>query len=616
MKIKKISIKNFRGIKSLENLELSDFTTIVGKNDAGKSTIIYAINAFFEEKVIPDDFNYDMSSNEKIEIKISFALDELDLKSSAILDKDGYFSLKKVFSKDTCKLTSMFYFVYETSQTEFQNLWAKDDNKGELDNLIKNLSLESRPKNSGYKKADRIKSIYSSFESANGGTFIENEYPINSSDLKSITSSLEIDLPTIFYVSADQGLDSNDKNYSPHYKTLFKLFTKGIENELNKIQKHFDDSIEDFSEKIKNNLVAKLNKNVEINSRIIFDINKAYSESIFEIKDEQENKFIPIGMKGAGIKRLFVISLLEAINETGNNENIVYLIEEPETYLHPSAQEELFNVLKELSVKSQVFVTTHSPFIAGKTSMQSIVLARKDNLNPKYITKKDMEYELYNEIADDLGIKPYILDKNADYIIFVEGSSDKVFIESSFEKLTGQKLSNMSIFVIFGGGDSIASFITLEYFKKTNSSHFDFSVVLDGDKIIVDNKSNRKIFEAVNKFCQDYSGHLEILEKYNIENYCHPKIICEISSKLPFSKDDLNKFDHKKSMASQIVNLLEKKSIDQEIIKNVKNVVKNNNIAIFEKMTEQEWSEMDKNGKLKEFYTGIIDIIKSHRSTQ
>ena len=69
-------------------------------------------------------------------------------------------------------------------------------------------------------------------------------------------------------------------------------------------------------------------------------------------------------------------------------------------------------------------------------------------------------------------------------------------------------------------------------------------------------------------------------------------------------------------MASQIVNLLEKKSIDQEIIKNVKNVVKNNNIAIFEKMTEQEWSEMDKNGKLKEFYTGIIDIIKSHRSTQ
>jgi len=247
MKIKKISIKNFRGIKSLENLELSDFTTIVGKNDAGKSTIIYAINAFFEEKVIPDDFNYDMGSNEKIEIKISFALDELDLKSSAILDKDGYFSLKKVFSKDTCKLTSMFYFVYETSQTEFQNLWAKDDNKGELDNLIKNLSLESRPKNSGYKKADRIKSIYSSFESANGGTFIENEYPINSSDLKSITSSLEIDLPTIFYVSADQGLDSNDKNYSPHYKTLFKLFTKGIENELNKIQKHFDDSIEDFS---------------------------------------------------------------------------------------------------------------------------------------------------------------------------------------------------------------------------------------------------------------------------------------------------------------------------------------------------------------------------------
>lgn len=59
MKINKITIKNFRGVDNLENLEVSDFNVFVGKNDAGKSIILNAFNCFFNDKVFvkEDIFN-------------------------------------------------------------------------------------------------------------------------------------------------------------------------------------------------------------------------------------------------------------------------------------------------------------------------------------------------------------------------------------------------------------------------------------------------------------------------------------------------------------------------------------------------------------------------------
>ena len=45
MKIKEISIKNFRGIEDL-TLQLNDFTVLIGKNGVGKSSILHALNFF------------------------------------------------------------------------------------------------------------------------------------------------------------------------------------------------------------------------------------------------------------------------------------------------------------------------------------------------------------------------------------------------------------------------------------------------------------------------------------------------------------------------------------------------------------------------------------------
>lgn len=46
MKIKTITLKNFRAYKDETVVELGDLTTFVGKNDIGKSTVLEALDIF------------------------------------------------------------------------------------------------------------------------------------------------------------------------------------------------------------------------------------------------------------------------------------------------------------------------------------------------------------------------------------------------------------------------------------------------------------------------------------------------------------------------------------------------------------------------------------------
>ena len=49
MKLKEISIENFRGYKSMVTVTFEDLTAFVGKNDIGKSTILEALDIFFND---------------------------------------------------------------------------------------------------------------------------------------------------------------------------------------------------------------------------------------------------------------------------------------------------------------------------------------------------------------------------------------------------------------------------------------------------------------------------------------------------------------------------------------------------------------------------------------
>lgn len=49
MLIDSIILENFRGYHSRQVIKVSDLTAFVGKNDVGKSTILEALDIFFNE---------------------------------------------------------------------------------------------------------------------------------------------------------------------------------------------------------------------------------------------------------------------------------------------------------------------------------------------------------------------------------------------------------------------------------------------------------------------------------------------------------------------------------------------------------------------------------------
>ncbi|MEI7510092.1 MAG: AAA family ATPase, partial [Flavobacterium sp.] len=49
MRIKTIKIKNFRSYKDEVEIEFGDLTAFVGKNDIGKSTVLEALDIFFND---------------------------------------------------------------------------------------------------------------------------------------------------------------------------------------------------------------------------------------------------------------------------------------------------------------------------------------------------------------------------------------------------------------------------------------------------------------------------------------------------------------------------------------------------------------------------------------
>ena len=95
-----------------------------------------------------------------------------------------------------------------------------------------------------------------------------------------------------------------------------------------------------------------------------------------------------------------MVGRLRYLAEKKQSKDTIYLVEEPETFLHPSAQDEMLMSLLSLSDSNQIFITTHSPIFAGATKGNALTLCKKENTILSY--KQSDEDSFLLEIADQL----------------------------------------------------------------------------------------------------------------------------------------------------------------------------------------------------------------------
>lgn len=151
--------------------------------------------------------------------------------------------------------------------------------------------------------------------------------------------------------------------------------------------------------------------------------------------------------KGTGVRGAMLVAMLSYLAEHSRR-SLVLAVEEPESFLHPRAQQELRSDLVQLARRRDVslLVTTHSPFLLDRSSSTKIT---------PFCKFPDGRTQIRESISGDHSqvssasclfgetVTPTVLEKieplktGACAVLFVEGYTDKLYIEKA-ASLAGQ----------------------------------------------------------------------------------------------------------------------------------------------------------------------------------
>jgi len=585
MYITDIVLENFRGVKDVRQIRLSRFSSIVGKNDSGKTIILNAIASFLDIKNYPitnTDFNDPskeirfeftirseniktlLESKVKSKVKKTEGLDEFIhdfIFDDSILYQRSIALGNKTWLRDNIRVKD---FVRE----DLKNLYFKSDEEISLileTNGIE-IPVEGRGRNS---KAEKIKHIKEFFVHEPKSDFWLSD------DMK--ISSL---FPGVELFKSDYGLEADTKfktasvseieEYFIREQERLDVFQKEINLEMKKEAKMLKSYMQDYASNL---------KDIDISPNVVWkDAIKSVDVSFQFNSDE---KFIPMTHKGTGYRRLFMVARFRYLAKKTKGNDVIYLIEEPETFLHPTAQQDLLNALKEISDETQVIITTHSPVFAGATDILGVVLCTKNNQS-NYENASSGDYnDFLRKVVDELGIKPsYNLRDHHEKILFVESTNDMKFYNIICTKLLGFSLiGNSKILVLpFGGGADIDSFLNIDYFDNSNRKLF---LLIDSDK--QQNNQDEQARKAASYIQRKKNAKAYVIFRSCIENYYHPRCIermydC-VSGIFPhFSPED--------NARTIIKNVIAEKELTN------KNIKEKNNFVVFDNMTVGEWREV------------------------
>ncbi|WP_347158056.1 ATP-dependent nuclease [Pontibacter chitinilyticus] len=289
------------------------------------------------------------------------------------------------------------------------------------------------------------------------------------------------------------------------------FFTRGFSKEtLSSYLSHDDaDSISKKKLSLENAVTKSLKKHQTDLSGLLGRLQEKYDVSleINSFKFERENIVISLKEKdievpleewGSGTRNrtLILMNLMNAKRMQNSGDltdriTPVVIIEEPESFLHPSAQAEFGRILQDIAIefKIQIIVATHSPYLLShKSPKANILLERNFSLPNKGSEVIDTAQEKWYEPfalslginGDDLGPLKSTIFSNSNDIILVEGDTDKEYFELLKDSRHGaNRLKFEGDIFAYGGAGNLKNNILVRFIKDRFKR---FVVTVDLDK--------------------------------------------------------------------------------------------------------------------------------------
>lgn len=424
MKLTEIKLKNFRGYKEECRVDMNDFTAFIGKNDSGKSTILEALDIFFNNgngviKLDKDDINKECLNNGDDTIIISACFSEIPEK--VILDSTSETTLKDEFLLNNNNQLEIIkkYANAGKEKVFIKALHPKNQKCSDILSL-KDLELKKILKELGIKSSDdrknseKRKEIWNYYKDELD--LGEVEIDVTKGDAKSIWENIQTYLPAYSLFQSDRENNDTDSEVQDPLKEAVKqiLTDKTIQNDLREVANIVINKLQEVSSATLDKLREMNSKIADTLSPVIPSVESLKWADVFKSVSISSDNGIPINKRGSGVKRLVLLNFFRAQTEKkilAKDKSIIYAIEEPETSQHYEHQVLLINSLLDLSEKenTQVIITTHSSQIVKrieKSNIRQIIDSEKGkNIIPisngvlPYVSLNEINYITYNEIS-------------------------------------------------------------------------------------------------------------------------------------------------------------------------------------------------------------------------
>lgn len=505
MRIRKVHIQGFRSIKEHLELNLEQVNALIGANNCGKSNILSAIyrvlgrdwvtkNTFFENDVYNEDYDTD--------IIIDFEFDKP-------FQYEQYVGIPVEIPK-----VRFFYTRYK-----------KGENSGErrLEKQCLQLNdkavfgFKSRPKKGEQPQMVPLTTIPQELQEAFPVIFIgtdrnlKNQLP---SSRNSILGTLMKDINADF--ENPDNLIEVGKEGSGKMLPRIERFKQAIDEAIRTLR---TDEFLALEKVIKDNALKQLGFNPETETdKLDLYFNPLSSLEFYKsleiyVKEHEYN--INATELGAGFQNAIVLAILKAF-EDRKKQGALFLIEEPEMYLHPQMQRSLYKTIRQIGETNQVIYITHSPHFVTIPEFNEIVIVSKNN-NGTHIKKSTLQTSdaLKNKFRKELDPE-----RNemffARKLLIVEGDTEKMAFPE-FAKRMGIDFDGVGSTIIeVGGKRNLIDFVEL-------AISFQIPVGLVYDTDSSDFKKDEKDEETkYNELLNSYAGkgvQVFVFEK-NYEDEC------------------------------------------------------------------------------------------------
>jgi predicted ATP-dependent endonuclease of OLD family len=497
-----MKIANLYGVSNEAPIPIGSFNVLVGRNDVGKSTALKALDIFLNNKTPSSDSSNLSTDNSIITIELVFEPDNSEIiideaitttfLNEELLSEDGKLRIKKEWDVSKAKPTPTTYIR--------RKIYAEDDflllAEAKLIKLCEKYGIVTQKANNeefnNVEKRQKIRELYAQ-QNAEHHYDWEKLPTTGSGRGKLINDAIKIILPRFEYFKADSSLSEADTAIQNYFRDIAHTAMKN--SGMDDVEAIVKDSLLSVLGKI----TEKINKVVSSNDKVEPDIEFDWSKVVktgFKTHGDTEN--VPLSLRGDGFRRITMMSYFEHLAEENNLENshMIFGFEEPETFLHPSAQEQLFEKLFDLTESGyQVLISSHSPIIVSSTNQNDLIHVTRVNNSAQY----QANIEDLKTIAEDLGINvdnQFIqLFDRAKVLLLVEGIDDanalnyvsQIFKDNGVVDKTFDEQDVVALPI--GGCDSIKHWVTLDLLRKLTKPYF---IYLDSDKNAEDAASPNK----------------------------------------------------------------------------------------------------------------------------